>query len=423
MIKVYGDIMLDRWIIGKADRVSPEADVLILNENKQTFNLGGAANLAINLKSIDVDVELYGSIGKDKEGLRVLKLLAYTDINANLTNDSEITTTKTRLVGDTGQHLLRWDREKEYNGNEAIERLKQNLEVDFLKQNNSIVVISDYNKGTVTEETVEELLGIADIKLFVDPKQDARFYDGAFLVKPNMKEYEEWNGAYNKTSALEFMRDHGWTWLIVTAGANGIHVLNKNGDYNYFKEDTKEVSDVTGAGDIVLAVIVYAYNKGLSIPSACELASYAATRSVEKRGVVPVTLDDLDKGIVWTNGVFDILHTGHLKLLRHAHKLGKRLVVGVNSDASVRRLKGENRPINNELKRKETLEELGFIDEVIIFDEDTPIDTIKKIKPNIIVKGDDYTVETTVGNEMAKVVIFPRVEGHSTTDLIKKIKQ
>ena len=417
MIKVYGDIMLDRWIIGKADRVSPEADVLILNEHHQTFNLGGAANLAINLKNINVDIELYGAIGTDKEGIKVLKLLENTDVIVNLASDLKITTTKTRLVGNSGQHLLRWDREEVYYGLDAIDRLKENVYA------NDIVIISDYNKGTVSEDTIEDLLSIADIKLFVDPKQDARFYDGAFLVKPNMKEYESWNGKYNKTYALEYMRDHNWTWLIVTAGANGIHVLNKNGDYNYFKEDTKEVSDVTGAGDIVLAVIVYAYNKGLSIPSACELACYAATRSVEKRGVVPVTLDDLDKGIVWTNGVFDILHTGHLKLLRHAHTLGKRLVVGVNSDASVRRLKGENRPINNELKRKETLEELGFIDEVIIFDEDTPIDTIKKIKPNIIVKGDDYTVETTVGNEMAKVVIFPRVEGHSTTDLIKKIKQ
>lgn len=417
MIKVYGDIMLDRWISGKADRVSPEADVLILNEHHQTFNLGGAANLAINLKNIDVDTELYGVVGKDTQGIHVLHLLGKTDIISNLSSLDKPyrTTIKTRLVGDSGQHLLRWDRETKYTGKEALKRLSESL------SNNDIVVISDYNKGTVTEETVEELLGTADIKVFVDPKQDASYYDGAFLVKPNMKEYEEWNGKYNKTHALEYMRDHNWTWLVVTDGANGIHVLNKDSEYHYFKEDIKEVSDVTGAGDIVLAVIVYAYNKGLSIPYACELASYAATRSVEKRGVVPVTLDDLDRGIVWTNGVFDILHTGHLKLLRHAHTLGKRLVVGINSDKSVKRLKGETRPINNEIKRKETLEELGFIDKVIIFDEDTPIDTIKKVKPDIIVKGGDYTVETTVGNDIAKVVIFPKVEGHSTTELIKKI--
>ena len=417
MIKVYGDIMLDRWILGDANRVSPEADVLVLNEEHQKFNLGGAANLAVNLRNIDTNVELYGVVGQDKEAITVLELLGKTDIVSNVCNNAFRTTTKTRLVGKTGQHLLRWDRETIYKGYEALDRLRENI------YNNDIVVISDYGKGTVTEETIEELRNTADVKIFVDPKQDARFYDNAFLVKPNMKEYEAWNGKYNKTDALEYMRDHGWTWLIVTDGANGIHALNKSGEYNYFKEDTKEVADVSGAGDTVLAVIVHAYNKGLDIPHACELACYAATRTVEKRGVSPVTFEDLNRGIVWTNGVFDILHTGHLKLLRHAHTLGKRLVVGINSDESVRRLKGENRPINNQIKRKETLEALGFIDEVIVFDDDTPLDVIKKINPDVIVKGDDYTVETTVGHELARVVIFPKVEGHSTTELIKKIKQ
>ena len=288
--------------------------------------------------------------------------------------------------------------------------------------NNDIVIISDYNKGTVTEETVEELLSIADVKLFIDPKQSAHFYDNAFLVKPNMKEYEEWNGKYNKTHALEFMQDHNWCWLIVTDGANGMHVLNTSGEYHYFKEDTKEVADVTGAGDTVLAVIVHGYNNGLTIPHACEIASYAATRTVEKRGVVPVTLDDLNRGVVWTNGVFDILHSGHLKLLRHAHTLGKRLVVGINSDASVKRLKGETRPINSEIKRKETLQDLGFIDEVIIFNDDTPLSTIQDIKPDIIVKGGDYTVETVVGHDLAPVHLVPTIEGYSTTNIIEASK-
>ena len=418
MIKVYGDIMLDRWIIGDASRVSPEADVLILKEEQQKFNLGGAANLAINLANINNRVELYGVIGKDTQGIHILHLLEKTNIVSNLSKDAPRTTIKTRLVGKTGQHLLRWDREVvAIKSHEALNRLKASI------RSSNIIVVSDYGKGTVTEDTISDIKEFADVKIFVDPKQDARFYDGAFLVKPNMLEYEQWNGKYNKTHALEYMRDHNWTWLVVTDGANGIHVLNKDGEYHYFKEDTKEVADVSGAGDTVLAVIVHAYNKGIDIPKACELACYAATRTVEKRGVSPVTLDDLNRGIVWTNGVFDILHTGHLKLLRHAHTLGNRLVVGINSDESVRRLKGENRPINDEVKRKETLEALGFIDEVIIFDEDTPIDIIKKINPDVIVKGDDYTVETTVGNELANVVIFPRIKGHSTTDLIKKIKQ
>ena len=173
MIKVYGDIMLDRWIMGNAERVSPEADVLVLHEQHQRFNLGGAANVAVNIKNIGTDVELYGVVGKDKEGDRVRDLLKHTGIALNLADDIYTTTIKTRLVGDTGQHLLRWDRERKYSGKEALTNIKEIIHDD------DVVVISDYNKGTVTKETVKELMDIADIKVFVDPKQDASYYDNA----------------------------------------------------------------------------------------------------------------------------------------------------------------------------------------------------------------------------------------------------
>ena len=154
----------------------------------------------------------------------------------------------------------------------------------------------------------------------------------------------------------------------------------------------------------------------------CKLACYAAARIVEKRGVAIIQQDDLERNIVWTNGVFDILHTGHLKLLRHAHTLGKRLVVGINSDSSVKRLKGDLRPINDQNTRKEALLELGYVDDVVIFEEDTPYEIIKEIQPDVIVKGGDYTVEQVVGNDIAKVEIFPTVEGHSTTKTIERMK-
>ena len=170
-----------------------------------------------------------------------------------------------------------------------------------------------------------------------------------------------------------------------------------------------------------MAVIAYGIDKGMDIFDACKLACYAAARIVEKRGVAIIQQDDLERNIVWTNGVFDILHTGHLKLLRHAHTLGKRLVVGINSDSSVKRLKGDLRPINGEDTRKESLLELGFVDEVIVFEEDTPLEAITKLEPDIIVKGGDYTFDTVVGNELAKVVIFPTVEGHSTTTIINDL--
>ena len=171
-----------------------------------------------------------------------------------------------------------------------------------------------------------------------------------------------------------------------------------------------------------MAVIAYGIDNKMNVFDACKLACYAAARIVEKRGVAIIQQDDLERNIVWTNGVFDILHTGHLKLLRHAHTLGKRLVVGINSDSSVKRLKGDLRPINDQEKRKAQLLELGFIDDVVIFEEDTPYEAIKEIRPDVIVKGGDYTVEQVVGNDIAKVEIFPTFKDYSTTKIIESMK-
>lgn len=416
MIKVFGDIMLDRWIEGTVDRISPEAPIPVLLETEQKFSVGGAGNLALNLNSINNNVSLHGVIATDKEGYKILELLKDTTLDVNVSTDCKVTTTKTRLVGSGGQHILRWDREEHYQLKTAFEKFIPSV------TENDIVCVSDYNKGTVTKDTVSKILEKTKTVL-VDPKQGPEMYKGAFLVKPNMKEYEQWFGPFRKEIALLKMKEYDWNWLVVTDGAKGIHVLDNSGNYNHFAEEVHEVSDVTGAGDTVMAVIAYGIEKGLSIPNSCEIACYAASRVVERRGVSIVTDNDLNRGVVWTNGVFDILHNGHLKLLRHAYTLGKRLVVGINSDASVKRLKGELRPINNEFVRKQQLENLGFIDDVVIFDNDTPIDEILSIKPDIIVKGGDYTVEEVVGHEYAKVEIFPLVNGYSTTDSIEKIRQ
>jgi len=414
MVKVYGDIMLDRWIEGTVDRISPESPVPVLKESNQKYSIGGAGNLALNIASINGDVDLFGVVGQDKEGYKVLELLKDSKVSANITSDTITTTTKTRLVGQTGQHLMRWDREDQYAKLDAINKLENATDA------NDIVCVSDYNKGTVRADTIDKILKITK-KVLVDPKQEPGYYTGAFLVKPNMKEYEQWFGKFRKEIALLKIKEFHWEWLVVTDGANGIHVLHTSGKYNHYKEEVHEVADVTGAGDTVMAVIAYGLETGMDMFDACELACYAASRVVEKRGVAVVTGADLNRGLVWTNGVFDILHTGHLKLLRHAHTLGKRLVVGINSDASVKRLKGELRPINDEFTRKQQLEQLGFIDEVVVFDEDTPLETILQIKPDIIVKGGDYTVEEVVGHEYAKVDIFPIVEGYSTSKTIEKM--
>ena len=416
MIKIYGDIMLDRWIYGSCERVSPEAPVIVMKEDEYNYSIGGAGNLATNLDSINGDVELYSCVAKDKEGDKLLELLKKTNINCYIEPDADMTTTKTRFVGQGGQQVLRWDREKHYKQDSVIEKLLEELKPD------DIVCISDYAKGTVKANTLSQIFRKA--KVLVDPKQEDYFYDGAFLVKPNMKEYNEWFGKFDEIDASNIMRKHNWQWLVVTDGANGMHVLNEDTRYRHYKEPTNQIVDVTGAGDTVLAVIAHCLNEGKDVFEACEIACYAAARAVERQGTTVITKKDLKKNtVVWTNGVFDVLHKGHLQLLKFARTQGDKLIVGINSDASVRRLKGETRPINDVDIRKEQLESLPWVDQIVVFDDDTPLNNIKQYKPDIIVKGGDYVIDTVVGNELAEVIIFPTIEGFSTTKTIGKMKQ
>ena len=415
MIKVYGDIMLDSWIIGKASRISPEAPVPVLKEIEKKNSIGGAANLALNLSNIIDNVTLFGAVGMDDEGFDVLKILEHkNNIDSRIKTDAEMTTTKTRLVGQRGQHIMRWDREKKYKGNAQQSLLQE------VKQGD-IVCLSDYNKGTISVNLVEQLIN-KDCKVLVDPKQGPEVYKGAYLVKPNMKEYKSWFGKFKKETALVKLKDYGWKYLVVTDGANGVHVLSDELQYQHYQEPVREVADVTGAGDTVLAVIAYGIDNGLDVFASCKLACYAGARSVEHRGVYAIQPEDLKRQVVWTNGVFDILHEGHFRLLKHAKSKGRELIVGINSDASTKRLKGEDRPINNQLQRKINLGILPWVDQVVIFDEDTPINSIKRFQPDLIVKGGDYTVETVVGHELAEVEIFPTVKDQSTTSIIKKMK-
>lgn len=415
MIRVYGDIMLDRWIIGNADRISPEAPVPVLKETEQKHCPGGAGNLALNLASINGIISVYGSIAPDREGYRVVNCFKeYNKINFCATLDSEVTTTKNRLVGQGGQHIVRWDREQQYTGVEALHRLLNDI------QPNDIVCVSDYAKGTVRPQTIDKILK-RNCKVLVDPKQDPELYKNAYLVKPNMKEYEAWFGKFKKETALLKMKKYNWTWLVVTDGANGMIVMNTDGTLKQFKEPAKEVADVTGAGDTVLAVLAYYLEQGFDIFDAADKACYAAARSVEHRGVHVVTHDDISRGVIFTNGVFDILHKGHLCLLQEARQLGKKLIVGINTDASVQRLKGSTRPINDVHTRVAQLEVLPWVDEVITFTDDTPYELIKKIKPDLIVKGGDYTVEEVVGHDIAPVHIVNTINGYSTTKIIESI--
>ena len=287
MIKIIGDVILDKWIYGNVDRISPEAPVPVLLQEGKNLSLGGAANVASILSNNTDGVHLYGAICKDDEG-RVFKFLINDhDINSNLASDHTMTTTKTRLIDTNGQHIVRLDREEKYRFNTCLVELLKNL------NHESLVIVSDYGKGVIKESSVSNILEKTKL-VFVDPKQPPNYYKNAYLVKPNMKEYVEWCGEFNPVSACGFANKHGWTWLLITDGANGMHLINRNGEYNHYAEDVNGVVDVTGAGDTVIAAVVYGYDNGMSIPESCKLACYAAARSVEERRIAPIDFENLE---------------------------------------------------------------------------------------------------------------------------------
>ena len=376
-VLVIGDVIIDKYIYGTSIRISPEAPVPVITYIEEKETKGGAGLVYENLKSLGVDVDMFETAGP--------------------------VSVKTRIICD-GHYITRIDDDKPAKG---MEVLKQVQETDFSKYD--YVVLSDYNKGVLDEaREIIKHINTFNCKVIVDPKENQWFYEGAWLVKPNYSEFE----------SLEF---DNWQGNIITTNAGEEVVATIDGKRYEVPVDNLEVADVTGAGDCFLASFVYALTKGYDYEKAIKVAVRGSTESVKHAGTYILKKSDLEDVVVWTNGVFDILHIGHLKLLRHAHSLGNRLIVGINSDASVKRLKGDLRPINDQDTRKELLLELGFVDDVIIFDEDTPLEAMTVLEPDIIVKGGDYTFDTVVGNHLAEVVIFPIVEGHSTSAIIKKI--
>jgi len=374
-VLVLGDVIIDKYIYGASERLSPEAPVPVVKYQRKVETLGGAGLVYENLKSLGVDVTLFET--------------------------GQPSSIKTRVICD-GHYVTRIDDDKRASGNAVLADVLSN---DFSQY--EYVILSDYNKG-VLDESLEiiEHINKFNCKIIVDPKEHANQYKDAWLVKPNYKEFDEFGFTF-------------WQSNIITtkAGDNVVATID-NINYNIPVEPV-EVSDVTGAGDCFLAAFVYGLTKNYNHKHCLELAIKGSREAVKHVGTHTLTVSDLEERIVFTNGCFDILHTGHFELLAEAKSLGDKLVVGINSDASVKRLKGESRPINNQAIRKEQLESLPWVSEVIVFDDDTPYELIKKIKPNLIVKGGDYTVETVVGHELAPVHIVPTVKGYSTTQIIE----
>jgi len=373
-ILVIGDVIIDKYIYGTSTRISPEAPVPVITYIEEKETRGGAGLVYENLKSLGVNVDMFETAGE--------------------------VSVKTRIICD-GHYITRIDDDAQANGTEV---LKQVQETNFSQYD--FVVLSDYNKGVLDEaKDIIAHINKYDCKVIVDPKENAWFYENAWLVKPN----------YNEFHNLGFDE---WQGNIITTNAGEEVIATIDGKSYEIPVNNLEVADVTGAGDCFMAAFVYGLTKGYTHKKCLEIAVKGSTESVKHAGTYILKQEDVEDTVVFTNGVFDILHIGHLKLLRHAKTLGNRLIVGINSDSSVKRLKGDLRPINGEDTRKESLLELGFVDEVIVFEEDTPLQAITKLEPDIIVKGGDYTFDTVVGNHLAKVVIFPTVEGHSTTRII-----
>ena len=461
---VIGDVMLDRYIWGDVGRISPEAPVAVVRTTHQSERPGGAANVAMNLARLGAQATVVGFSGGDSEEVLLSKALESQGIGFHLIATAGFpTTTKLRILGGQ-QQMLRLDTER--TGIRAGEYRRLIGETEQQISSVHAVVLSDYGKGVLTPEVCQEVIRLArnrNIPILVDPKgTDFSRYRGATTICPNLHELSAAvrleNADLNQLllAAEAMVTDLGLEFMTATLSEKGIAVVWPGRRF-VAPAVARQVFDVSGAGDTVIAVLALCLSSGLPAEAAAKLANVAAGIVVGKVGTVPVekhellaalspeialqpenkvlSAKDLKKrvalwksageSVVFTNGCFDLLHVGHITLLERARLLGDRLIVGINSDASVRKLKGPNRPIVGENERLQVLAALAAVDGVVIFNEATPLELILSIEPQVIVKGGDYSPETIVGAKEVRswggrVEIVPTVQGFSTTSLIEK---
>ncbi|AXP08365.1 D-glycero-beta-D-manno-heptose-7-phosphate kinase [Campylobacter hepaticus] len=447
-ILVVGDFMVDNYIWCDCSRVSPEAPVLVAKTLKEDKRLGGAANVYINLQSLGAEVFSLGVVGDDEGGDFLKKNLK----GKFLTQKGRKTPFKNRIMA-RNQQVLRLDEEDIsviLLENELIALFNEEIK-DF-----TAVVLSDYAKGVLTPKVCKAMIKKANalnIPILVDPKgNDFSKYNGATLLTPNKKEalqalkFDNLEGE-NLEKGIKKLKDNfSLRYSIITLSEAGIAFFDES--LHIVPAKALEVYDVTGAGDSVIAVLAFCLANGIEILKACEIANEAAAVVVSKIGSVSVSFDEIQslkqmnfekkiknreellkilkqntKKVVFTNGCFDIVHFGHIKYLEKAKRLGDILVVGLNSDSSVKRLKGEKRPINSQFQRACMLAAFYFVDFVVIFEEDTPLELISFLKPDILVKGADYKDKDIIGsNLVSKVELIDFEEGFSTSNIIKQIK-
>jgi len=463
-VVVVGDIILDRYIWGDVGRISPEAPVPVVRVRRKTMNLGGAGNVALNLKGLGCQQILIGTSGDDADGARITDILKQEQIQHHvITILDHPTTTKTRVIGQS-QQLVRLDEEAaEPVSTETASHLLACF--DTALSSAKAVILSDYGKGVVTQAVAAHIIEACKsrkIPVFVDPK-GVRWekYRGAFCMTPNSAELDRvapyTDEATLAHQAAKTMARLALQHLLVTRGSQGMSLFSKGKNTIGIPAEAREVYDVSGAGDTVIATISAAVAAGIPIKDGAALANMAAGIVIGKIGTQPIDRAELKQAIqgtlladtekivskeqalkrladwrskedriVFTNGCFDILHVGHIKLLHAAAAQGDRLIIGLNSDRSVQRLKGKKRPIVPQEERAALLSSIKGVDLVVLFEEATPRQLIDAFKPDVLVKGGDYTTQTVVGHDIVqayggKVVIVPLVEGVSTTRVIASI--
>ena len=465
-IAVIGDVMVDRYVFGDVSRISPEAPVPVNRVSSVKEVLGGAGNVASNLANLDCHVYLGAVAGVDDHGRVLDKLLIADGIDTSglIYDNNRSTITKMRILGDR-QQMMRLDFETITPiTTDEEERLISWLD-GLCQQGLQGIVISDYGKGVCTPTLLQEVFRLAhtyNVQTIVDPKgTDWSKYGGATCITPNVKELGESLGrvipnedASVIEAAKEVLGKLNVQYIIGTRSAKGITVVAKDGRTWHNPATQQDVFDVSGAGDTVVAMMISCLASGLSMRLALHIANGAAGIVVSKVGTYPIHRQELidlwqsvrqltassplytkeemkalidkwqsmDETVVFTNGCFDILHRGHITYLQEAAQLGRHLIIGLNSDASVRRLKGETRPIVSEDDRAALLSALQCVDGVILFEEDTPAELLAYLRPNILVKGGDYKKEEIVGREFVdEVAVLSFKEGYSTSDIVKKI--
>ncbi len=460
-VMVVGDVMLDRHVHGPVRRISPEAPVPVVSLAGEVHTPGGAGNVAATLAALGAPVTLAGLVGPDAEGAQLVEALHAKGVTRTALHRAPDlqTITKTRILSEGQQQLLRLDRDGDRTAYAAAaEGLLARIRPRFDGQ--AAVVIADYEKGAITPAVARAVIDECrrrGIPCVVDPKKvDFAPYARATVVTPNLLEAERTagrplagDGAVAR-AAEELRVDLDLDAMLITRGPEGMTLSTPRG-ITHIPAQVRDVADVTGAGDTVVAVLAACLASGWDPVEACRLANVAAGIAVSHPGTYVVHADELSmawKGlshkivnresarrrlsearrrghkVVFTNGCFDVLHAGHLTCLEGAKRLGDLLVVGLNSDASVRRLKGDSRPVNNQEHRASLLAGLACVDVVVIFDEPTPEGLIDLLEPDVLVKGGDYTADQVAGADLVharggRVVILPLVPGLSTTAILQ----